>query len=342
MTFAPRLRAALALAVLAAGAAAAAPGAASAQTKLRVANWLPSVHHMTGTLALWGRAISDASDGAVSVEVMKTPLAKPPGQYDLVKKNVVDVAYAVAAWTPKRFHLFRAIEMPFLVPNAEAGSAGAWSWYARHGFAEKEFADTRLVGAFVHAPFLYHARRKLTSIDDLSGLKIRAGGYGIQILKKLGAAPLFLNPAATAEAMQRGTIDGSQFPWESVLGLRLLDFTTHHLVFPNGLYTSAFWLSMSKKSWNRLTAAQKDAMAKAAMGAGSRLIGRQWDAVEAAGRDAAAKAGHTITVLDDAETARVRKAVAFIEESWVAEAGRMGHDGKALLADLRAAVAAAR
>ncbi len=311
-----------------------------AQTKtLRVANWLPSVHHMTRTLNLWGESIADASGDSLKFEVMKTPLAKPPGQYDLVKKNVVDFAYSVAAYSPKRFKLFRAVEMPFLVPNAETGSAAAWAWYEKHKFAGKEFSDSKLVGLFVHSPFLYHSRKKLTSLGDLKGLKIRAGGYGIPILKKLGAVPLFLNPVSTAEAMQRGTIDGSQFPWESLLGLRLIKFSKYHLVFPKGLYTTAFWLSMSKKSWDGLTAAQKNAMNKAAGLAGSRLIGKRWDSVEAAGKNAAVKAGNTITVLSDAETASLKKTIAFVEEGWVADANKAGHDGKALLADLRATIA---
>ena len=334
-----KLNTVMALAASAAVLAAGAPEANAQSKTLRVANWLPSVHHITGTLDMWGKSISAASGGSLKIEVMKTPLAKPPGQYDLVKKNVVDFAYSVAAYSPKRFNLFRAVEMPFMVPNAEIGSAAAWAWYEKNKFAEKEFNDTKLVGLFVHAPFLYHASKKLTTLSDFKGLKIRAGGYGIPILKKLGAAPLFLNPAATAEAMQRGTIDGSQFPWESLLGLRLIKFSKYHLSVPNGIYTSAFWLSMSKKSWDGLTADQKAAMNKAAGEAGSRLIGKRWDSVEAAGRAAAVKAGNTITVLGDAEVAQFKKTVAFVEEGWVANANKAGLNGKALLADLRATVA---
>ena len=73
------------------------------EIKLRVANWLPPVHHMTGTLRSWADALEAASDGEINVEVLTTPLAKPNGQYDLAKNGVVDIAWSVAAFQPKRF-----------------------------------------------------------------------------------------------------------------------------------------------------------------------------------------------------------------------------------------------
>jgi TRAP-type C4-dicarboxylate transport system substrate-binding protein len=286
------------------------------------------------TLNKWGKEVSKASGGSLKVEIMKSPLAKPPGQYELVKKNIADLAWSVAAWSPKRFHLLRGIDMPFLFSSAEVGSAGLWDWYSKNKFADREFKDSKLVGAFVNPPHLYHSRKKLTVLSDLKGQKIRAGGYGIGILKKLGAAPLFLNPPSTTQALQKGTIDGTQFPWEALKGFRLVKYSKYHLVIPNGLYTNAWWLSMSNKSWQSLTSSQKKAI-KAVGLSGSRLIGKGWDQSEAAGKNAAIKAGNTITVLNDADTAKLRKVVSFVEKGWVTKTNKMGLDGKALLADLR-------
>ena len=54
--------------------------------------------------------------------------------------------------------------------------------------------------------------------------------------------------------------------------------------------------------------------------------------------DAAKADGNTITVLSDAETAKVRKMVQPITDAWVAKADKAGLDGKALLADYHAIV----
>ena len=310
-----------------------------AQTKtLRIANWLPPMHTLVKMLNVWGKELTLASGGSLKVEIMKAPLAKPPGQYDLVKKNVADIAWSVAAWSPKRFHLLRAIDMPFLFSSAEVGSAGLWDWYSKNKFADKEFNDSKLVGAFVNPPHLYHSNKKLTGLSDLKGQKIRAGGYGIAILKKLGAAPLFLNPPSTTQALQKGTIDGTQFPWEALKGFRLIKYSKNHLVIPNGLYTNAWWLSMSKKTWQSLTSSQKKALKSVGL-SGSRLVGRGWDKSEANAKAEVIKAGNKVTVLNDADTAKLRKIVSFVEEGWVAKTDKMGLNGKALLADLRKTIA---
>ena len=65
-------------------------GESFAETKtLRVANWLPPMHILVKTLNVWGEELSKASGGSLKVEIMKAPLAKPPGQYDLVQKMLL-------------------------------------------------------------------------------------------------------------------------------------------------------------------------------------------------------------------------------------------------------------
>ncbi len=308
---------------------------AIAQTKtLRIANWLPPMHVLVKMLNAWGEELSAASGGSLKVEIMKAPLAKPPGQYDLVKKNIADMAWAVAAWSPKRFHLLRAIDMPFLFSTAEVGSAGLWDWYDKNKFADREFSDSKLVGAFVNPPHLYHSNKKLTALSDLKGQKIRAGGNGIGILKKLGAAPLFLSPGNTTQALQKGTIDGTQFPWEALKGFRLIKHSKYHLVIPKGLYTNAWWLSMSKKTWQSLSPAQKKAVKSVGL-SGSRLVGKGWDKSNVAAKQEVVKSGNTITVLNDADTVKLKKIVSYVEKDWVTKTNKMGLDGKALLTNLR-------
>lgn len=139
---------------------------------------------MQTTLPEWIAEVEKATNGEIKIDLMKTPLAPPPGQYDLVKNGVVDIAYGVSAFT-KAHVLLRGIEVPFLFVSAEAASAGLWDWYESNGFADKEFSDTKVLAVFTHAPFLYHSSKPLTTLEDLKGLKIRSGGTGIGILKKL-------------------------------------------------------------------------------------------------------------------------------------------------------------
>ncbi len=308
---------------------------AAAETRtLRMANWLPPVHHMQKTLANWIAEVEKATNGEIKIELMKAPLAPPPGQYDLVKNGVADLGYGVSAFTPKQHPLFRAIEVPFMFSNAEAASVGWWNWYQKNGFVEKEFGDVKLLAAFTHAPFVYHSSKPLTKLDDLKGLKIRSGGTGIGILKKLGASPTFLPPGKTNEAIRSGTMEATQFPWEGLGGFRLYEITKHSLEIPGGLYGTAFWLAMSKRTWESLTDEQRAAL-EGIGETGTRVIGQGWDAADKVSREAALASGSTITTLSDEETSKLKEIVSYVEADWVAAANKTGLDGKALMQSLR-------
>lgn len=141
--------------------------------------------------------MNKTTGGEVTIELMKAPLAPPPGQYDLVKNGAVDIAYGIAAFTPKRFNLYRGMEMPFMFNSAEAASTVYWEWIKENGIDEKEFGDTKLIATFTHAPFLVHSTKPSTTLADFNGMKVRAGGTGIEIFKRLGAAPVFIPPGGT-------------------------------------------------------------------------------------------------------------------------------------------------
>ncbi len=302
-------------------------------TKLRVANWLPPVHHMTSTLRAWADELEKASGGDLEVEIMTAPLAKPNGQYDLAKNGIVDIAYSVAAYHPKRFWKLMAVETPFAAPTAEKAGVAAWQWYEKHGFMTEDTSDTKLLALFAHAPHLYHSTKPLTSLADFKDKKIRVGGNGVKIAEMVGAVPVSMPPGQTNEAMSKGTIDVSQFPWESVKGFRLADVSSHHLVIPGGTYAGIFYMTMSPKTWKRLSDNQKAAVTKVSGEWGSRFISQKWDAVEQSGIDAATAAGNTITTLSDADVAKLKELIQPITDEWVAKADKAGLDGQSLLED---------
>ncbi len=324
--------------VVAAAIVLALPQDSAAATKLRVANWLPPVHHMSKTLRAWADELEKASGGAIAVEVMTAPLAKPDGQYDLARKGIVDIAWSVAAYHPKRFWKLMAVETPFAAPTAEAAGVAAWRWYSKQGFLAEDTADTKLLALFAHAPHLYHSAKPLTKLADFKDLKIRAGGNGVKIARILGAVPVFMPPGATHDSLAKGTLDASQFPWESVKGFRLAGVTTHHLKVPGGTYAGIFFLTMSPKTWARLSDGEKTAVDKVSGEWGSRFISKKWDEAERDGIAAVEANGNTITILSAAETERLKEMVRPITDEWVEKANEAGLDGRALLADHRAIV----
>jgi len=312
------------------------PDAALGQTvKLRMATWLPSVHHLPKSLQEWADEVKEASGGSLVIEIDKAPIAKPPGQYDLVKKAIADMAYPVLAYTPGRFHVLRATELPFLSPSAEIGSQAAWDWYARN-VGDKEFEDVKLITFWIHGPGHLHTKTPVKTLGDLEGLKLRVGGGGVAMSEALGAVPVAMSATKAHESLQRGTTDGTMFPWEAIGGFRLNDLVKYHLEVPGGLYATPFALVMNRDKFESLSAEHQAVLTKMGGKFGAKFIGVRWDRADARAREAAIANGNTVASLGEAELENWRNKIQFMDSDWVKKAADQGWDGAALLADLRA------
>jgi TRAP-type C4-dicarboxylate transport system substrate-binding protein len=272
--------------------------------------------------------------------VDKAPLAKPDGQYDLVKNGVRDMVWHVSAYTSGRFEMFQVAELPFICPNATVCSPALWKWYAKHNLAAKEFTDTKLLAAFMHGPGLLHSKKVVKTLEEIKDVKVRVGGAGVPIAKALGMSVVAMPATAAHEALQRGTVEGVLFPWEAMASFRLTELVNAHLEIPGGMYTAAFMIVINPKSFERLTPANQAALMKASGVAGSTLFGKAWDAADAAAKAEAVKLKHTINTLAPAELDRWREKLKFVTDEWLKKAKDRGLDGQMLLDDFKATVKA--
>lgn len=322
----------------AAGVAGLGAGAAFAQSaSLRISTWLPPTHHMiAATLPSWIGAIDEASGGTLKLRVDPAPIAGPPAQYDLVRDGAADIAYHVMAYTPGPFEIVRGGELPFLSPNAEAGSQAIFDWYDRNIGFENEFQDVKVLTLFVHGPGAVHSKQPITTLEQMRNVKLRVGGGGVAMAEALGAAPVAVPANQAYETIQKGVADGAMFPWEAIKGFRLNELLDHHLEIPGGLYTTVFAIVMNRRKWFALSDAHRRVLTDLGRVEGARILGRGWDAADRAGRELAVSGGHTINRLGGAELERWAAKIDFMNDNWVARANAAGRDGARLLADLRA------
>lgn len=316
------------------------PAAAQKQT-LKMAYWAGPSHHMVQTQEAWAKTVLDASGGNLVIEIDKAPLAKPDGQYDIVKNGVRDLVWHVAAYTAGRFDLFQGPELPFLCPNSTVCSSVLWNWYAKHGLAAKEFTDATLLTAFTTGPFDIHLTKPARTLDEIRALKMRAAGPSVPVAKALGWSIATLAATEAYEGLQRGVVDGTVFPWEAVNSFRLNDLTKFHLEVPGGLLTAAFMIVGNTKSIGKLTPANQAALMKASGAAGSALFGKYWDAADERARADAKQRKHTIETLAPAELEKWRPLLQSATDEWLKKAKAKGADGEKLLDDLKRMIKAA-
>jgi TRAP-type C4-dicarboxylate transport system substrate-binding protein len=324
-------------AVLALGAV---PALAQKQT-LKMAYWAGPSHHMVQTQEAWAKTVLEASGGNLVIEIDKAPLAKPDGQYDIVKNGVRDLVWHVPGYTAGRFDLFQAPELPFLCPNSTVCSRVAWQWYEKHGLAKKEFTDATLVATFTTGPFSVHLAKPARTLEEIKALKIRVAGASVPVAKALGWSVAVLPATEAYESLQRGVVDGTVFPWEAINSFRLNELAKFHLEIPGGLLTASFMIVGNTKAIDALSPANKAAFMKASGAAGSALFGKYWDAADEKGRADAVAKKHTIETIKPAELDKWRPLLQNATDEWLKKANAKGENGQKLLDDLKAMIKAA-
>lgn len=98
-----------------------------------------------------------------------------------------------------------------------------------------------------------HSKKKIETVADLKGLKIRTSGDGGEILARMGANPIFLPGGELYEAMQRGTIDAFEYAGLSTnWSMHFNEIAKYVIISPVRAPSDPHVWFVNKKSWEAL------------------------------------------------------------------------------------------
>lgn len=304
--------------------------AASAQTVLTMSSWTPPTHSLTKDVLIpWSQQVEKATNGRVKFEMLPKHPSAAPGTFDAVRDGLVDVSFVTASYTPARHPLPLMAELPGAGATAEINSIAFSRVHWKYFQPANEYKGVKLLGVFTHGPGqMFMVSKRVSSVADLAGMKIRTGG-GISeaSAKALGASP-FVKPAPESyELLSAGVADGTFFPIESIKSFNLDKVVKFATFFPGGFYSSSFGFFMNEEKWNKLAKQDQDAILSVSGEALARLAGRAWDAADRGGLDALKAAGVTIIEASPAFVADVRQRTAPLVQDWIKSANAKGVDG---------------
>src|SRR5215475_15615422 len=196
------------------------PDAATAQDKveLKFSSWVSSTHgHHVTVLVPWAKMLEEKSGGRLKVTIYPgATLGKPADHFDLVKNGIADMGFAALGYTPGRFPRSSVTELPLLFKTAKGGSQAVWSIYDKD--LKVEFGGVKMLWIWIHPPGQFHMVKKaVRTPEDLVGLKIRsATPWTVAMVKMLGATPVTIAAPEAYNALERGVVDGTIFPWEAI------------------------------------------------------------------------------------------------------------------------------
>ena len=240
-------------------------------------------------------------DDAAMVTALRT------GALDISANSQGAVANAVPEYA--------AFGMPFLFSSA------ASAFKLLDGPLGKELADKSaekglvLLGTWDNGiRQMTNSKRAITKVEDMKGLKMRVPPDAtlVDIMKSLGAESQQIKFAELYVALQQGVVDGQENPLVNIHASKLYE-VQKHLALTNHQFQMTPFL-MSKRSWDKLSDADKKAVQEAAAEATALQRKLSQEADEKLLAELKAK-GVQVTTPDKAAFA---KATADVDDKWMA------------------------
>ena len=232
------------------------------EVKLNMAGFYPSTLPQLGQA---GKRLADTvntiGEGKLQIKLFEPKALVPSLEiYDAVSSGSVDMGASVSGlWGSKNsaLNLFSAV--PF---GPDAGEYLAWMWHGGGQELLNEFYHEAGLHGMVCGIMAPEAsgwfRQEIKSVDDLKGMKMRFFGLGAKVMEKLGVDTQLLAGGDIYPALERGTIDATEFSMPAVdQGAGLYNIAKHYY-FPGWHQQSTVQeIIINKKKWDSLDEAQQ-------------------------------------------------------------------------------------
>lgn len=242
----------LAASLIAGAAALAAPLATgAAEINLTYAFFAPAGTFPGKQMAHWAEEIAKRTNGKVAVKTFPAgTLLGAREMYDGVTKGVADIGLGAPSYDPGRFPLTSGVSLPVGFPNATVASRVLWE--ITKEFQPKEFENFKVIAMFTTEPGYIQSRKPAGTAAELAGMKLRAAGTGVPVLKALGAAPVGMPMPEVPQSVQTGVIDGTMTSREVLQDFKLAETLKYVTDYPTVVVT--FAAVMDRKRFDALPA----------------------------------------------------------------------------------------
>jgi len=301
-------------------------------TQLTYSIFFPAAHGQAKAGESWAREIEKRTNGQVKINVLAGGTLTPADQcFDGVVKGISDIGMSCFAYTRGRFPLMEVLDLPMGYPNGRVATRVANEFFKK--FMPKELEGVKLLYIHAHGPGLLHTKTPVTTLEQIKGMKIRSTGLSAKVVEMLGAVPVAMPQGQTYESLQKGVVEGTFAPIETLKGWKqgeVVKSTTDSSVIG---YTTAMFVVMNLKKWNALPAGTRKVMEEVS-GQWIDVHGKAWDQLDEEGRAYTLGLGNKIVPLSAEENARWGKAVRPIIEGYIKEVSAKGLPAQKAVAEV--------
>ncbi len=282
---------------------------------LKFANFFPPPAKQSKMCEEFIAEVEKRTDGRIKIRYFAGgSLLKAPGIYKGVVSGIADIGFAHIEYTPGRFSVTGACELPLGYPSAWVSNQVANDFYNK--FRPKEWDKVQVLWMHSSNPNVIICKKPVRKLEDLKGLTIRAPGIVGNTVAALGATPAPTPMMEVYDAMAKGVIDGVNTPFETLKSFRFAEVAKHVTASwqVGNLYT--FYVAMNKNSYNKLSPDLKEIFDRLC-GEFKERFALMWNLIDAEGKEFAEKKGVEIIELSPQEAARWKEAAAPVVKNYV-------------------------
>jgi TRAP-type transport system periplasmic protein len=213
--------------------------------------FFPPSHIQCVTAQEWADEIKSRSNGRINITIHAGgTLTQAPQCYEGVVAGISDIGMSCFAYTRGRFPLLEGLDLPLGYPTGTA--ATAISTKMALDFAPEEIKDVKLLYVHAHGPGILASKKPVRKLEDMAGLKVRATGLSAKLVESLGATPIAMSQPETYEALQKGVVDATFCPIETLKGWNqgeVINYITDTSAIG---YTTSMFVVMNRDKWDSL------------------------------------------------------------------------------------------
>ena len=298
--------------------------------------FFPPSHIQCKTAQAWADEVKARTNGKINITIYPAgTLTKAPQCYEGVVSGISDIGMSCFAYTRGRFPLLEGIDLPLGYPTGLAATRAANKTVEQ--FSPKELDNVKLLYIHAHGPGILASKKPVKTIEDVSGLKVRATGLSSKIVQNIGGIPVAMSQPETYEALQKGVVDATFCPMETLKGWKqgeVISSVTETSVIG---YTTSMFVVMNKNSWNKLSPQLQATMTQI----NNEWIdkhGNAWDKADEQGLAFINELGHEIITLSAQEQAKWKESVKPILDEYVTKTAEKNLPGAEFLSLLQSVI----
>ncbi len=231
----------------------------------------------------WGKVVEDASGGRIKFTYYHDgSLVGADDSVNAVLNGAADICWSAATIYSGQFPISEFIQLPLSgITCARMGGDVLQDMIGEVPAFQTEYRDFKVImlGSCTYAP-VSTTTKKLTTIDDIQGLRVRAPGSTCALWNSdIGMSPMTVATPETYGLLEKGVIEGCLNDWHNISAMRLYENLDYIMDYPTP--GSPIFMLMNKNSYESMPADLRAVIDRYSGKYASVMAGIYWDSTRA-------------------------------------------------------------